>query len=665
MKLIKCYVSSFGNLKNFSYEFSEGLNVIFKENGFGKSTFANFIKSMFYGLSDGKRTVANNERLKFKPWGLNEKFGGYVVFETPKGQFRLERFFGTKASDDEMRLFDNKTGKELVSVPLVGQKLFGIDEEGFLSTLYFSEKDVVVKGNSSLTARYNSTIDLSNDEDTDLAIERVKNCAKEYKYSGERGLIWDSHRKINALEFKISECEKSEQTAVECRGRINALQSELDRLNKDIQQITDSISVAGKLEAVNVKKERISYVENRLRTAKDNFAKSNALLRGKNVTNEQIEICNKTIDDLKLLSSQAINIKVDVDALAKKRLESTPTTNPVISKGLLFGGLSVLIVGAVLAFALSFTALGIALAGLGLICAVCGFLLGYKGPSVSIFDEQIAEKLNAYNQLNSLIVENTNKLNGFFAQFGLQDYEHSEAVKVLQNALDDCNRYGNEVEQLQNQLDALSSDKDLSLNFDLTEDVSVLKRKLSFLNAEYSDKSNKLASYISDLILLEKNMESLSEFENNLYEEREKKANLEDELNVLNLTHKFLTQANENQKLRYREPLSKAFNKYLSYLSDGKTSADIDVDFEVTVDENGSKKQIDYYSKGFNSLFNVCRRFALIDVLYKDNKPFIILDDPFMSLDESKIENSLKLVDNFAKEYQVIYLVCHDSRIIK
>ena len=68
MILKECYVSSFGKLKDFRYNFNDNLNVINQENGFGKTTFSIFIKSMFYGLNDSKRDVENNERKKYKPW---------------------------------------------------------------------------------------------------------------------------------------------------------------------------------------------------------------------------------------------------------------------------------------------------------------------------------------------------------------------------------------------------------------------------------------------------------------------------------------------------------------------------------------------------------------------------------------------------------------------
>ena len=56
MKLLKCHIENFGKLSNFDYVFKSGLNTIKEENGFGKTTFASFIKSMFYGM-DSKRNT--------------------------------------------------------------------------------------------------------------------------------------------------------------------------------------------------------------------------------------------------------------------------------------------------------------------------------------------------------------------------------------------------------------------------------------------------------------------------------------------------------------------------------------------------------------------------------------------------------------------------------
>ena len=63
IKLKKIYISSFGKLKNFTLDFTDGLNEIREENGYGKSTVAAFVKAMFFGFGKGgSRSVAENER---------------------------------------------------------------------------------------------------------------------------------------------------------------------------------------------------------------------------------------------------------------------------------------------------------------------------------------------------------------------------------------------------------------------------------------------------------------------------------------------------------------------------------------------------------------------------------------------------------------------------
>lgn len=50
MELIKCHIENFGKLQNFDFDFNSDYNVLNEQNGWGKTTFACFIKAMFYGL---------------------------------------------------------------------------------------------------------------------------------------------------------------------------------------------------------------------------------------------------------------------------------------------------------------------------------------------------------------------------------------------------------------------------------------------------------------------------------------------------------------------------------------------------------------------------------------------------------------------------------------
>ena len=63
MKIIRSYIENFGKLHKYEHNFKDGLNVIKELNGWGKTTFAAFIKAIFYGLDyTTKRSINENER---------------------------------------------------------------------------------------------------------------------------------------------------------------------------------------------------------------------------------------------------------------------------------------------------------------------------------------------------------------------------------------------------------------------------------------------------------------------------------------------------------------------------------------------------------------------------------------------------------------------------
>ena len=93
MKLLRCHVENVGLLSDFDLTFTEGLNVLCRENGFGKSTLAAFLKAMFYGLP--KTRAKASERKRYDPW-QGGKYGGFLEFEYRGSQYRVTRYFGKK-----------------------------------------------------------------------------------------------------------------------------------------------------------------------------------------------------------------------------------------------------------------------------------------------------------------------------------------------------------------------------------------------------------------------------------------------------------------------------------------------------------------------------------------------------------------------------------------
>ena len=135
MKLLRCHIENFGVLSGFDQEFAEGLNVLCRENGFGKSTLAAFIKAMFYGLPKSRtRSLTENERKRYDPW-QGGKYGGFLEFEYQGVQYRVTRYFGKK--EDSFALYDltNRTESTRFTENL-GEDLFQLDADAFARSTF-------------------------------------------------------------------------------------------------------------------------------------------------------------------------------------------------------------------------------------------------------------------------------------------------------------------------------------------------------------------------------------------------------------------------------------------------------------------------------------------------------------------------------------------------
>ncbi|MBR0086437.1 MAG: AAA family ATPase [Lachnospiraceae bacterium] len=163
MKLIACHIENFGILHDLHYEFSAGENVIIKENGWGKSTFAAFLRAMLYGLEGSRKKGAENERRYYAPW-QGGVFGGSLTFEAEGESYTITRIFGKKDSDDEFELRNARNN--LVSKKYsekIGEELFRLSRESFSRTVFISQTDCETAVNADMHARVASLTDNAHD----------------------------------------------------------------------------------------------------------------------------------------------------------------------------------------------------------------------------------------------------------------------------------------------------------------------------------------------------------------------------------------------------------------------------------------------------------------------------------------------------------------------
>ena len=162
---------------------------------------------------------------------------------------------------------------------------------------------------------------------------------------------------------------------------------------------------------------------------------------------------------------------------------------------------------------------------------------------------------------------------------------------------------------------------------------------------------------------LESEFDVLTEKERKLQSLNEELITLREKCDIIQMTKAFLTQAKENYGARYQAPVIDAFRRYYRMLAgeDG-TAYGLTATFEMERQEQGMYRDMGYFSRGYQDMTGLCMRLAFADAMYREEKPFLILDDPFVNLDEEKIEHGKAFIREIAKEYQVIYFTCHESR---
>lgn len=181
--------------------------------------------------------------------------------------------------------------------------------------------------------------------------------------------------------------------------------------------------------------------------------------------------------------------------------------------------------------------------------------------------------------------------------------------------------------------------------------------------SEMETLSRQILQYSRRLDELESEFDVLTEKERKLQSLNEELITLREKCDIIQMTKAFLTQAKENYGARYQAPVIDAFRRYYRMLAgeDG-TAYGLTATFEMERQEQGMYRDMGYFSRGYQDMTGLCMRLAFADAMYREEKPFLILDDPFVNLDEEKIEHGKAFIREIAKEYQVIYFTCHESR---
>ena len=280
---------------------------------------------------------------------------------------------------------------------------------------------------------------------------------------------------------------------------------------------------------------------------------------------------------------------------------------------------------------------------------------------------ELENKINSDSKNSSLQQETKEKLEQILSQYKTQKaLSFADQVQELHDKINDIKNASDNIQTALQRLKEFEEDpqNDIESFASLVKpekSADDLRSELSEVADKITEKNAEIASYrkiITDNLADTERKEDIETEIELLTQQKEEKTA---EHKILTKTLELLSQAKERLDANYSDPMKEGFAKYVKMLG-GNLNLVIDTDLKVSVDEAGMLHESDFLSAGYKDIVNFCSRMALIDALFTEEKPPVILDDPFVNLDDDKIPRALQLVKDMSKEKQILYFACHKSR---
>ena len=294
--------------------------------------------------------------------------------------------------------------------------------------------------------------------------------------------------------------------------------------------------------------------------------------------------------------------------------------------------------------------------------------------------------IDAYHELGKRISEEQDKQQLYRKEYNKQIEDITHFLKLYIKDFNQEESIGEMLRNLDKKLDEYYRAKSeyenalaVKASFEAETDISIFsgdeseadKVSLEELAGQMMHTDNMIEEYLQQIEQCNKQLESLQvqsdECENCRHELEELQNVQEEEKNkerLLKLTKQIMEDSKQSFTSEYMGPVMAGFRKYYTILTGCEPDAySLDADTKLTVMEQNMPRDIGYLSAGKQDLVGICMRMALVEAMYKEEKPFLIFDDPFVNLDDNNIKGAMKLLDEIAKDYQVIYFTCSKSRI--
>ncbi len=658
MRLISCHIENFGKLHDYTVDFTEGANIICEENGWGKSTLAAFIRAMFYGLEgERKRSIEENECKRYTPWqgGI---FGGQLTFETKGKQYIVTRTFNEQ---EEFEIRDAKTN--LISNDYsgkLGEELFKVNRESFMRTVFIGQADCETTATDDVNAKIGNLAENTNDLNSyETANARLKEILNSLTPSRKTGSISRRKNEITELERNVSAKKDIKNNLKNVQSRRQEEVKKYHQLKDEVDAVAKELRRVSALQEVIAKKGQWDNLKQDLQNTRSRFSDTVPEMQEVEAVQLGLREMEKAAERIASYEmTEAEKEQLSALGMIQEQKMNTPLLLQIV------GGVTVIV--AMIVMLITSVGVGIVLALAGVSVAISGMIYDKKSKEAEKLRRSVLTHLEDKKQKMLTAKADyelrCNKINDFLAKYGFEPASNLQTQ--LLKIRDDVQSYTDAYKKLE----TFEQGVDLSVLTAVTKSeealsLQELNEKLSILTENRELCYERIGGMNADLESLQMQYEEWEENKIRLAELKNLQEQETQKYNHIKKVQEYLAKAKESITNRYSAPILESFKTYYEMItSDVAKEYHIDANINVTKDEQGKQRETNTLSAGYRDLIGVCLRVALVDAMYKEERPVLVMDDPFTNLDDGKIEKAKQFLELVAEKYQVIYFTCSEAR---
>lgn len=690
MKIQKIEIEQFGGLKNFTLDFFGGAQYIYGENEAGKSTLCAFVAAMFYGLPAKVRGggLRGDSRSLYMPWG-ETYMAGTLHFEAEGKNYVLTRRFGQTARGDKTSLMLESDWQEVPIHPdEIGQHFLGVGEEAFYKTLFISQLGAAFeKGKEDELMTRLSNLETSGDEDASVLaalaeLERARH--RLVTKTGRGGLIVQLDDEIEALKTELLEAKQRHYAFRSLLSDVQQMTQEKDLAEKELATINEKRKMATKYaeyqknlqrivakkelsEGIASEKERLVKLQEEKKALLSEKEKAGFVLKLESDTIVQLAEKEAACTVLEKELQQQVELSSEIEKLTEElsQKKAKKISVPLLSVTAFFAALTI-----VLGVLLSPFFFGLTLVFLA------GVAFGIKGGtdkewlalSAKLSEKQESLSRKQEEKTKEKLDALQKELQAVFEKAGVSNLsaltEKIESAKALVYKLDaieqEENRTSEGIKSKEEELAGMPETEEMeSVEYTgpTPEELSLMQERLQQKQInrerELAQKNAKVENGFSGT-------RSASVIESALEEAYEQRQKLVEQYEALSLAYKLMEACAEDMKNTFAPALNEKSGRLIAELTGGKYQ-DVRVTdaYKIMLKTPMGSEIVpaEYVSAGTYDLLYFALRMAVLETLFNDI-PFLVLDDAFMQLDDTRQKDAFNWLCNKRTE-QVLYFSCH------